>query len=324
MDIGESEAGIFMNKNSESKQFWRICGPLLLYWVIDFVARFIGELVVLIPHIGETVDYNKISGSMTAEQMGEVLLDSAQRMYEVLSGYIVEILAFAALCTIPLTLTLFLKDRKKEHMAGVPIVKIGGIKQYFFAAVLGAAFCIGMSCLVTMMDIALLSNGYQRTAENFYSAAVPVQIVCIGVIIPIAEELMYRGLLFKRFREKGMFWGAAFWSALIFGLSHSNTLQFLYAGLMGILLAYFYEIFGTIKLPIIFHVAANLSGILLSESLLGTWLAADPLRMAVVVIASSFIGSSMFVLLRNLGADIVGMRDNKPDNEDRITPDMFG
>ena len=57
---------------------------------------------------------------------------------------------------------------------------------------------------------------------------VVVQLICMGIIVPVAEELMFRGLVFKRFREKSTFFSAALLSSLIFGLMNGNLLQILY------------------------------------------------------------------------------------------------
>ena len=49
-----------MDRNSEPVKFWHVCGPLLLYWVIQFVAQLVAELAVMIPHIGQVMDYDAL------------------------------------------------------------------------------------------------------------------------------------------------------------------------------------------------------------------------------------------------------------------------
>ena len=63
---------------------------------------------------------------------------------------------------------------------------------------------------------------YQQTAESMYSASFPVQLLVMGVVIPAAEELMFRGVMYKRYREKRKFWYAALWSSLFFAVTHTN------------------------------------------------------------------------------------------------------
>lgn len=129
---------------------------------------------------------------------------------------------------------------------------------------------------------------------------VVVQLICMGIIVPVAEELMFRGLVFKRFREKSTFFSAVLLSSLIFGLMNGNLLQILYVGAMGMVLAYSYEICGTIKVPILLHITVNVMGILLTDSALGAWIQGDIMRLGGAVIVSAFVGSSMYVLLRGM------------------------
>ena len=49
-----------MDRNSEPVKFWHVCGPLLLYWVIQFVAQLVAELAVMIPHIGKVMYYDSL------------------------------------------------------------------------------------------------------------------------------------------------------------------------------------------------------------------------------------------------------------------------
>ena len=67
-----------MDRNSEPVKFWHVCGPLLLYWVIQFVARLVAELAVMIPHIGQVMDYDALEKSTTTEEMTEAIMSSVQ------------------------------------------------------------------------------------------------------------------------------------------------------------------------------------------------------------------------------------------------------
>ena len=286
-----------MDRNSEPVKFWHVCGPLLLYWVIQFVAQLVAELAVMIPHIGQVMDYDALEKSTTTEEMTEAIMSSVQGMYEIVGKYIMPILAFSALCTLFLTVPLFLKDRKKERILHKQSVKVPGVKKYLVVFGLGSAFCIGLNCLMMLSALALSSLAY---SDVDMQTNVVVQLICMGIIVPVAEELMFRGLVFKRFREKSTYFSAALLSSLIFGLMNGNLLQILYVGAMGMVLAYSYEICGTIKVPILLHITVNVMGILLTDSALGAWIQGDIMRLGGAVIVSAFVGSSMYVLLRGM------------------------
>ena len=63
-----------MDRNSEPVKFWHVCGPLLLYWVIQFVAQLVAELAVMIPHIGQVMDYDALEKSTTTEEMTKAIM----------------------------------------------------------------------------------------------------------------------------------------------------------------------------------------------------------------------------------------------------------
>lgn len=295
-----------MNKNPESKQFWRLAGPILLFWVIEFAGRFLIEMVVLVPHIGEIMDYSLFSGGMTQEDIMNLALQNGEKIAGILEQYQIEILGGAALFTIPLTLTLFFMDRKKEKVLFLPQNKKAGIWSYPALLAFGAAVCVGMSCLAIMTNLALMSDNYQVASAAFYSASIPVQVIVLGVIIPLTEELMFRGVLFKRYREQSSFLRAALYSSLLFSITHGNMVQLLYSFVLGMFLAYVYEKYGSFKAPAVLHVTANMVSVILTNTGSFTWLSASPLRMGIASIASAFIGSAMFVLIQKI--------DEKPVN----------
>lgn len=289
-----------MNKNPESKQFWRLAGPILLFWVIEFAARFLIEVVVLVPHMGEIMDYRLFSSGMTQDDIMSLVLKNGEKVAGILQQYQIEILGGVALFTIPLTLTLFLMDRKREKTLLLPENKKAGIWSYSAILAFGVAVCIGMSCLSIMTNLALMSDNYQIASTAFYSASIPVQVIVLGIIIPLTEELMFRGVLFKRYREQGSFLRAALYSSLLFSITHGNMVQLLYSFVLGMFLAYVYEKYGSFKAPAVLHITANMVSVILTNTGGFNWLTANPVRMGIASIASAFIGSVMFVFIQKI------------------------
>jgi CAAX protease family protein len=62
-----------------------------------------------------------------------------------------------------------------------------------------------------------------------------------GFLVPLAEELLFRGLIFRWLRQRLDFWPAAVVSAAAFGLAHIRLDQTIVAGLLGLPLAWLYE-----------------------------------------------------------------------------------
>ena len=130
--------------------------------------------------------------------------------------------------------------------------------KYAAVVLMSLTLCLGLNNLINIGNLAASDEAYTQTIQALYSAAFPVQIVCLGILVPISEELVFRGLLFQRLRERGTFLQAALYSALVFGLMHMNMVQNLYGYILGMMLAYVYEKYGSVKAPILAHMTMNL------------------------------------------------------------------
>ena len=82
------------------------------------------------------------------------------------------------------------------------------------------------------------------------------QIVTMGVAVPAAEEVAFRGLGFVKLRENCPFWQAALLSSALFGVYHGNVLQGIYGFIMGMIFAWAMERKNTIAAPFFMHMAA--------------------------------------------------------------------
>lgn len=95
-----------------------------------------------------------------------------------------------------------------------------------------------------------------------------VNLVISVIVAPIVEELVFRKLMIDRlggFGEKTVI----VFSALMFGLFHTNLYQFFYAFGVGLLFGYVYVRTGKIRYSIILHMVINLFGGVISALILG-------------------------------------------------------
>lgn len=197
---------------------------------------------------------------------------------------------------------------RMEPARAVPVSK------YMLLFGLGASFCLAANCLVGMTELAFADEAYQEAAAVLYGPSFPVQVLCSGLIIPLSEELFYRGLVFKRFRERiGFFW-AAFISSFVFSTSHGNVVQALYTIGLGMLLSYAYEKYGSFKAPLFLHVVANVTSLVCTRTGVFDWLMKNKPWMAVLAVAGTFVGTTMYVMIQKIGEDKVD-NENKPAKE---------
>jgi len=84
---------------------------------------------------------------------------------------------------------------------------------------------------------------------------------------PIMEEIVFRGFMYKAFKERwGIFWGIMITSAL-FSLLHGHLVGFVPILILGILLAYLYEKTGSLVPSMTVHITHNLASLALVFSL---------------------------------------------------------
>ena len=84
-------------------------------------------------------------------------------------------------------------------------------------------------------------------------------LLFVGILAPILEEIFYRKLIIDRLRRYGDLIAILF-SGLLFGLIHGNFHQVFYATLSGILFGYVYVHTGKLRYTVALHMSVNLLG----------------------------------------------------------------
>jgi len=165
----------------------------------------------------------------------------------------------SGLITIPVLYLFFFLDKKKyrdRHL--VVSYEPLPFRLYIYSALLGIFACLSLNNLIDLTGIVNYSPMYQELADKVFGGDFFVAFLTTVCMAPILEELLFRGLIYKRSRTMCKPLVAAIISSLAFGITHGNLVQFLYAFFAGMLLAYVYEKYKNIWAPIIFHFCANL------------------------------------------------------------------
>lgn len=311
-----------MNRIYRKSPFWSLAGPLLGYLAIEAVIQFALMFLIEMPYMVRAYAEILRDNSGTALSMQEIwdsYMQALEPALEAIAKYQVGIISLAALGTIILTGILFARDRKLERQAGVKLPDKAPLSKYWTVVVFGVAGCIAATCLMAMIQLAFYDAQYQQNAQITYSAGLLVEIIGLGLITPVAEELMFRGILYKRFHERQSFWYSAVWSALLFSFVHSSTTQMIYTFLLGVLLSYLYEKFGSLRAPVLLHILLNTGSVIFTELGVFRWLAGNLMRMAGAVIMGAFICSVMFVLVQKMPGSV--RTERASDDSER--PNMF-
>lgn len=129
---------------------------------------------------------------------------------------------------------------------------------------LGAAFSHGLNLLVSLFNINGIFDSYEAVEAEIFGPGLLFVIIRAVILAPIAEELVFRGLVFRRLKGYSNFWVAALVSSAFFGLYHMNLAQGIFAFLFGIMLAAVYDKFQNLWAPILLHFAANVLSVILT------------------------------------------------------------
>lgn len=122
---------------------------------------------------------------------------------------------------------------------------------------LGAAIVLNKLMSDEIIPWDSISGEHVKQDESMFDIPLYARILAYCVAAPIGEEMLFRGLIYKKLRVIYSPKLAIFLSAAIFGIYHGNLMQGIYAFVMGALFAWAYEETGTFLAPVLMHAVAN-------------------------------------------------------------------
>lgn len=169
-----------------------------------------------------------------------------------------------------------------------------------YGFVLAFAFCmaLGLNILFYQLGITGKSQNFEVVKELQYGVQFIFGLILYGVVSPFAEEAVFRGLLYNRMKRCFSIGIAVVLSALLFGFYHGNMVQALYGTILGIVIAYLYEMTGRFEVPFLFHAMANVSVYVMTyHNALSGMNSAMAWTMTVVLL---FMAAGFFAYLRKI------------------------
>lgn len=146
------------------------------------------------------------------------------------------------------------------------------LKDFGIVTVLSVVVAILLNMLLLLINLPQYSERYQEAVKILYAPSLVEQILYSGILIPILEELIFRGLLFRLLRKWVAFPWAMIMSAVVFGAYHGNLVQFVYAGICGMVFAFLYEKYDSVLVPVWSHMTMNLSSLILTHIGVFEWM----------------------------------------------------
>jgi membrane protease YdiL (CAAX protease family) len=233
---------------------WYILKPFLMYMVLKtFILYFLALVVPSLPISGLSTWVEDNSYLISAVLNGVSSMIAAGFL---LRDFLNEV-ATEGEVDIDKSIPRQLLDYIKNGFWGYG--RING-KGLVFSAFCGIFFAyvlnIVISNVLSFLNIA--STRYESVETIQYSVPLWLGLLLYGIISPIAEEMVFRGVLYNRIKRFYSIPCSIIFSALLFGIFHANLPQLIYGTLMGALMAVCYEKNKCFAAPVVFHMAANI------------------------------------------------------------------
>jgi hypothetical protein len=169
----------------------------------------------------------------------------------------------------------------------------------FFAAILMLGFgSLAMNNILSYVQLAAYSGSYQTVQETFYSSSLLWEVIALGIITPIAEEYLYRWIIYRRLRSWLGCTRGILVCALVFGIIHLNLVQFVYASVLGLLLCILTEYYQDVRPAMLGHMTANILSLLRGETSFLSWLTPEHINflpVTLLLFALSLIIAGIYI-----------------------------
>jgi len=269
-----------MNRNNES--LLHAFSPLLWYYILSFIVTwFYAQFLML------QAGFFVMESNAAQTELANIFLQKVQSNQ-------LQMIALNAAVGIPFLGFIYYRDLVKYRDFKWKNTQIILDLQGLFLGMAGSiALGLLLNALFSIFRIPEQSESYAQAAQALYSGDIFFKILGAGILAPISEEILIRGLIYGRFRQKVEAKHAIFWSSLLFGVMHGNMVQGVYGFLMGLFFGFLMEHFQTILAPILGHMGANLAEILILENLSLQSAITSQIGTVIVVICGSvcFIGT---------------------------------
>lgn len=215
--------------------------------------------------------------------MSDVLFNSVRALQPVLIHYLVSVFismisetmglhldaasltTLAAVLVLPFLLYMIKKDRicRGETVCGrLNFEKSVGI--FIFALMCNLGFTILGNLLIQAVSAVFSMEISNTVQEGLFSSNVIMQLMGIGIVVPVMEEVLFRGLVYNRFKDYNKEWLSGILGAAVFAIYHGNLMQIIFAFPMALIITETYRRNKTLAAPILFHVTVNISSVLIT------------------------------------------------------------
>lgn len=163
-----------------------------------------------------------------------------------------------ALIVIPTFLFMLAPKGKTEagsfnEMLGYHKIKVSS----FFMIILFTFLSMPLASVLNAISMLFVENTVEAMSDDVLQMPFVLMLFLIGIFGPFCEEFVFRGAIFRGYKNSGPVFWSIFWSGLLFGLMHLNFNQAPYAFALGIMFGLLVEATGSLCSSVIAHMVIN-------------------------------------------------------------------
>lgn len=275
-------------------RIWGLIYPMLLYLGVTFAVEFIFMIVVAVLGISRY-------GVTDRAQLYDFIMNAT--MSQALSMTLL-----AGLATVPILIFIYIRDNNKDRRNGTFVkYKLNNILKYLLIIPFGVFNMLWANYFVALLQLVMpkfMLESYTDTQQIIEGGGFLIQFLTAGIVAPIVEELIFRGLVYRRTKKMTGTIAAAILSAALFGVFHGNWVQAPYAFIIGIVAVFVYEKFKSIVAPIMLHMSANILSVLIMTMTSSDAPTVDSLNIDTLSYVSSLI---IFIFITGVLAAVFGV-----------------
>ena len=275
-------------------RIWGLIYPMLLYLGVTFAVEFIFMIAVAVLGISRY-------GATDQAQLYDFIMNAT--MSQALSMTLL-----AGLATAPILIFIYIRDNNKDRRNGTFVkYNLNNILKYLLIIPFGAFNMLWANYFVALLQLVMpkfMLESYTDTQQIIEGGGFLIQLLTAGIVAPIVEELIFRGLVYRRTKKMTGTIAAAILSAALFGVFHGNWVQAPYAFIIGIVAVFVYEKFKSIVAPIMLHMSANILSVLIMTMTSSDTPTVDSLNIDTLSYVSSLI---IFIFITGVLAAVFGV-----------------
>ena len=203
---------------------------------------------------------------------------------------------FAFIANAPLEDAIAVRDAAEADPKNVKL------KEYIWCVLAGVFGALSLNTIIYIIDKGRHIEEYMESTGSLFDLPIIIQIIISIILVPFAEELVFRGAHYRALRERLEIIPALIISSVFFGVYHWNLLQGIYAFLMGIILALCVEKYACVQASVICHVFANAVIIAANSTGLLGYLTVKNTVLG-LILGVIMLGITLFTVLKILKVD---------------------